>query len=83
MCVALVRMASAVHEGQDRGRASTAKVRLSPAAPPPLQGPGRCRGSRRVVLKAALVIGDQCGVLLKALCKPTFAVRFRDKELDA
>ena len=46
-------------------------------------GTGRCRESRRVVLKAAPFIGDQRGVLLKALCKPTFAVRFRDKEFDA
>ena len=48
-----------------------------------LQAPGRCRGSRRVVLKAAPFIGEQHGVLLKALCKRTFAVRFRDKEFEA
>ena len=49
----------------------------------PLQAPGRCRGSRRVVLKAAPFIGEQRGVLLKAVCKPTFAVRSRDKEFEA
>ena len=48
-----------------------------------LQVPGCCRGSRRVVLKAAPFIEEQRGVLLKALCKLTFAVRFRDKEFDA
>ena len=51
--------------------------------PPLLQAPGRCRGSRRVVLKAAPFIGDQRGVLLKALCKPIFVVRSRDKEFEA
>ena len=48
-----------------------------------LQAPGRCRGSRRVVLKAAPFIGEQRGVLLKAVCKPTFAVRSRDKVFEA
>ena len=48
-----------------------------------LQALGRCRGSRRVVLKAAPFIGDQRGVLLKTLCKPTFAVRSHDKEFEA
>ena len=50
---------------------------------PVTQVPGCCRGSRRVVLKAAPFIEEQRGVLLKALCKPTFAVRFLDKEFDA
>ena len=36
-----------------------------------------------MVLKAAPFIGEQRGVLLKALCKPTFAVRLRDKQFDA
>ena len=40
-----------------------------------------CTG--RVVLKAAPFIGDQRGVLLKALCKPIFVVRSRDKEFEA
>ena len=43
-----------------------------------LQAPGRCRGSSRVVLKAAPGIGDQRGVLLKALRKPIFVVRSRN-----
>ena len=47
------------------------------------QAPGRRRVSRRVVLKAAPFIGDQRGVLLKALCKPIFVVRSRDKEFEA
>ena len=47
------------------------------------QAPGRCRGSKSVVLKTAHFIGEQRGVLLKAVCKPTFAVRSRDKEFEA
>ena len=49
----------------------------------PLQALGCCRESRRLVLKAAPFIGDQRGVLLKALCKPIFVVRSRDKEFEA
>ena len=36
-----------------------------------------------MVLKAAPFIGDQRGVLLKALCKLIFVVRSRDKEFEA
>ena len=62
----------------------TARVLVGPICwPEVLQAPGRCRGSRRVVLKAAPFIGEQRGVLLKAVCKPTFAVRSRDKEFEA
>ena len=43
-----------------------------------LQAPGRCRGSSRVVLKAAPGIGDQRRVLLKPLHKPIFVVRSRN-----
>ena len=43
-----------------------------------LQAPGRCRGSSRVVLKAAPGIGDQRRVLLKPLRKPIFVVRSRN-----
>ena len=46
--------------------------------PEPLQAPGRCRGSSRVVLKAAPGIGDQRRVLLKPLRKPIFVVRSRN-----
>ena len=44
-------------------------------SPYPLQAPGRCRGSGRVVLKAAPGIGDQRRVLLIALRKPLQAAR--------
>ena len=37
-----------------------------------LQAPGRCRGSSRVVLKAAPGIGDKRRVLLEALRNPIF-----------
>ena len=43
-----------------------------------LQAPGRCRGSSRVVLKAAPGIGDQRRVLLKPLRKTIFVVRSRN-----
>ena len=43
----------------------------------------RQQGVKESGAKAAPFIGDQRGVLLKALCKPTFAVRFRDKDFDA
>ena len=48
-----------------------------------LQAPGRCRGSRRVLLEAAPFIEDQRGVLLKALCKSIFVVRYPDKDFEA
>ena len=35
------------------------------------------------MLKAAPFIGDQRGVLLKALCKPIFVERSRDKDFEA
>ena len=47
-----------------------------------LQAPGHCRGSSRVVLKAAPGIGNQRRVLLKALPKPIFVVRAREKEFE-
>ena len=53
-------------------------LEVSALALPSLQALGRCRGSSRVVLKAAPGIGDQRRVLLKPLHKPIFVVRSRN-----
>ena len=70
--------AFAVHHKSGQGFDHQSIFVVSALALPSLQAPGRCRGSSRVVLKAAPGIGDQRRVLLKPLRKPIFVVRSRN-----